>query len=368
MLLKSPPVFSPILALTLAFLFINQVTIVQACTIFNKAQGGQVLFGNVENEAPQYTAELHFIPPEPAQGNFGHFYIFYNGNIAGGMNEKGLCFDVAGLPEHLASNGKPCADLMGYLLNKCETVGDALEFFNNYCWAGHALNHIMIMDNTGYSVVVEMIGSTVYVFNKSNPAHVMTNFSFADTSLHYGEYPCPRFEKATSMLDTAAITVDNFQKICEQVARAYYNALYTSVYNPLTLDIHFFNANIPNSARTSFNLAEELVLGQHHYLLKNNQVILGVTEINPEGFSVSESGPNPFQDQTHFSLELASSADVIIRVLDLNGTVVAILEDEYLAPGKYTYTWDAFKRPAGLYLCAIQVNAFRTTRKWVMKK
>ena len=62
-----------------------------ACSVFNKTDGSEVLFGNVENEASHYVSELFFKPADEANNNFGHFYFFYNGNIAGGMNDQGLC-------------------------------------------------------------------------------------------------------------------------------------------------------------------------------------------------------------------------------------------------------------------------------------
>ena len=81
--------------LTIFYLVIGTSILSFSCTVFNKSAGGKVLFGNVENEAPHYVSELHFVPPDEADGPYGHFYVYYNGNIGGGMNDQGLCFDVA---------------------------------------------------------------------------------------------------------------------------------------------------------------------------------------------------------------------------------------------------------------------------------
>ncbi len=337
----------------------------QACTVFNKSEGDLILFGNVENEAPQYVAELHFNPPDAAQGKFGHFLIYYNGNVAGGMNEKGLCFDVAGLPEHPAFNGKPHGDLVSYLLEKCTTLPEALAFFNQYYWPGHNVNHIMIMDKNGASAVVELIEGTLYTFYGQGNRQAMTNFSFADPEIRYGEYPCPRYEKATGMLDTMNVSVDHFQQICEEVSNAYYDALYANIYNPQTLDICFFNANEKGSERTWFNLVDEMNKGSHHYYLKDHEILLEVPEIQQLPYAVSDNKPNPFSNHTSFSIELHNPAELGVALFDLQGNKIMVWEETRMPPGVYDYNWNSAPFPKGTYLCRIKIDGIVETRKWI---
>ncbi|MEJ2594609.1 MAG: T9SS type A sorting domain-containing protein [bacterium] len=337
----------------------------QACTVFNKSEDALVLFGNVENEAPQYVAELHFNPPDAVHGKFGHFLIYYNGNVAGGMNDQGLCFDVAGLPEHPAFNGKPYGDLVSYLLEECATLDEALAFFNGYYWPGHGVNHIMIMDKSGASAVVELIESDLFVFYKTGDSQVMTNFSFADPEIRYGEYPCPRYEKATGMLDTMSVSVDHFQQVCEEVSNAYYDALYANIYNPQTLDIYFFNANLPGSERTWFNLVDEMSLGSHHYILKDHEILLDVPEFQQLSYAISANKPNPFTNHTFFTIELKEHAELSICLFDVQGNRLMVLEENRMPPGVYNYNWNPAPFPKGIYFCKIMIDGIVETRKWV---
>jgi len=336
------------------------------CTVFKKSEGNDVLFGNVENEDPSLVYELHFCPPDDSKGYFGNFFIKgSNGYIAGGMNDHGLCFDVAALPNHTAYNGKPHGDLMAYLLNECATIDDALDFFDNYYWPGHNVNHIMIMDKTGKSVVVEIIGSTLYIFYKTNGSQVMTNFAIADPEIRLGEYPCPRFENASNMLDTMKITLQNFQKVCEKVSHAYYDALYGNVYNPSTLEIHFFNANSKGSEITTFNLLDELEKGSHSYLLRNNEILLATSDHIAKRFSVSQNFPNPFHNKTSFRLNLTKETDVFIGVYGAHGRMIEMIEYTKLPQGEYRYSWLSNGLPMGLYICRINAEGIIETRKWL---
>ena len=84
--------YFPLLILVCSFLFSPFQT--QACTVFNKSIGDNVLFGNVENNWPGSVTELHFNPPGKALNSNGNFLLMVNDVVAGGMNDKGLCFDV----------------------------------------------------------------------------------------------------------------------------------------------------------------------------------------------------------------------------------------------------------------------------------
>jgi hypothetical protein len=356
-------------ALSMAFLIclLYILAPAYACTVFTKSDGDKVLFGNVENEKSAYVAELHFVPPNTTNGDYGHFYIFYNGNIAGGMNDQGLCFDVAALPPHEMNNVKPYKDLMDYLLKECSTLQDVYYFFSNYSWYGHSVNHLMVTDKTGNSVIVEHVGSGIHYFNKDFDRQVMTNYSLADPDIRYGDYPCPRYEKANEMLYELDVTVDNFQDICEEVSHAYYSALYSTIYDPNSLDIHVFNANLSGSKRTTFNLVDEMNKGAHHYLIKDNEVLIGIADRQAGFFSIAPSFPNPFSMETSFRLDLDREAAVDIRVLNLKGQQMALIEKGNIPPGEHAYFWHAAEAPSGIYICRIRVDGIIETRKWVKR-
>jgi hypothetical protein len=281
------------------------------------------------------------------------------------MNDQGLCFDVAGLPDHpINTGGKSAKDLMGYLLKDCATLQDAIDFFKDYYWVGHQVNHLMVMDRTGASAVIEHVGSTLSIYHKLGHSQVMTNYCFTDPDIRYGEYPCPRFGTASNMLDTMALTVNNMQKVCEEVSHAYYSALYGNIFNPTTLEVHIFNPNV-HSSITTFNLVEEMNKGSHHYILKDHQILSSNEVFFYNDFSVSPNFPNPFSTTTAFTLELKTPSEIEIKVFDINGQLVKTLGSGRKIPGSYFYEWFTGSQPAGLYFCLIRIDGIIETRKWI---
>ena len=167
------------------------------------------------------------------------------------------------------------------------------------------------------------------------------------------------------MLDSLEMTVDDFQRIAENVSSAYYDALYATIYDPISLDIHIFNANEPYSDRTVFKLTEEYSNGSHHYLLKNHQIISGLTETEAVHFSSSPNRPNPFTAHTSFILSLEKTSQVSIRILDIHGKQLAILADQTYHAGDHELFWQADHVPPGIYLCRMNVAGIIETRKWI---
>lgn len=69
--------------------------------------------------------------------------------------------------------------------------------------------------------------------------------------------------------------------------------------------------------------------------------------------------PNPFNPTTTIAFRLAEGAKVSIRVYDVLGRSIAILEDGDFAAGAHTVRWDASRVASGLYFAT--VNAGRRT-------
>ncbi|MBA3647511.1 MAG: DUF4331 family protein [Chitinophagales bacterium] len=82
----------------------------------------------------------------------------------------------------------------------------------------------------------------------------------------------------------------------------------------------------------------------------------GVLEIgSPE--LVAMSYPNPFSSYTNFKYHLSGDARVTIRVVDLTGKTVSIVEDGYKKAGNYLTTWNTVNNlPEGIYIATIAYN------------
>jgi hypothetical protein len=76
--------------------------------------------------------------------------------------------------------------------------------------------------------------------------------------------------------------------------------------------------------------------------------------------------PNPASGAVTVEYAVASAAPVRVSVLDVQGRRVAILADEWLAPGRYRATWTgggAGGRAAGTYFVRLEAGAERASRR-----
>ena len=109
----------------------------QACTVFTSSDGRTILFAGVENEDARWMERVscHFVPSNEKRHTYGYFYLFYNGYIAGGLNEKGLCFDIAGVPSHPADYGNLTpSNYLQSLLTRCATIEEAVGLLKKTCY------------------------------------------------------------------------------------------------------------------------------------------------------------------------------------------------------------------------------------------
>ncbi len=71
----------------------------------------------------------------------------------------------------------------------------------------------------------------------------------------------------------------------------------------------------------------------------------------PEGFELSASYPNPFNEQTRFVLRLRRAQPVHLAVYDMLGRQVRLLHEGWLPAGEtHVFTLDAGSLPSGLYM------------------
>jgi hypothetical protein len=79
--------------------------------------------------------------------------------------------------------------------------------------------------------------------------------------------------------------------------------------------------------------------------------------ILPRSYSLDQNYPNPFNPSTVISWEIPLSSWVTLKVYDLLGREVALLQDGHEAPGKYTARFNAEALSSGVYIYRLQVRA-----------
>jgi len=91
------------------------------------------------------------------------------------------------------------------------------------------------------------------------------------------------------------------------------------------------------------------------------------TEI-PKEYAIAQNYPNPFNPSTSIKFDIPNLSEVKLAVYDLTGREIALLVNETLEPGSYSYTWNASQLSSGIYFYRIKAGSFVQTKKMVLIK
>jgi hypothetical protein len=95
---------------------------------------------------------------------------------------------------------------------------------------------------------------------------------------------------------------------------------------------------------------------------------LGGSAAVPTEFALLQNYPNPFNPATAIRLQIIDYGRVRLTVYDLLGRQVAILVDEYRAPGNYTVTFDGTNLASGVYIYRLTAGQFMATKRMMLVK
>lgn len=88
----------------------------------------------------------------------------------------------------------------------------------------------------------------------------------------------------------------------------------------------------------------------------------------PDEYKLYQNYPNPFNPSTIISYQVPEVSRVTIKIYDLLGREVKILEDEIKQPGKYEIKFDASELSSGIYFYKIIAKNFVQTKKMLLIK
>ena len=98
---------------------------------------------------------------------------------------------------------------------------------------------------------------------------------------------------------------------------------------------------------------------------------VGITQTSsniPEIYSLSQNYPNPFNPVTHLEFAIPEFGFVSLIVYDLLGRKVAELVKSDLAPGIYTYNFDASGLSSGIYFYKLSAENFSEVKRMNLVK
>ncbi len=89
----------------------------------------------------------------------------------------------------------------------------------------------------------------------------------------------------------------------------------------------------------------------------------------PDGFSLKQNFPNPFNPSTSIQFNLPTSSLVTLKVYDVTGKEVATLvNSQRLAAGSFQYDFNASNLSSGMYFYTLSTDNFRETKKMMLIK
>jgi hypothetical protein len=247
-----------IILLSIFLLIISNLSIGDACTIFNATRGDLTLVGNNEDWLPDMKAvesKVWFIPA--TQEIYGGIYFGWKyAGAEGGMNDHGLFFDWVALrpkvpltPSPGKLNDNDCISEL--ILEKCATVTEAISVLEKYNIPQFGWADLMLADKAGASI----IAGWDFENNRLKITPKDTNYQL----LGYGEpFLRPLFE-----MDNQTITIERFCSMVE-LARQGELTVYSNIYDLKNGMIYVYYNHDFNHVVT-FNLQKELKKGKHLY-------------------------------------------------------------------------------------------------------
>ena len=94
----------------------------------------------------------------------------------------------------------------------------------------------------------------------------------------------------------------------------------------------------------------------------------------PNAFNLSQNYPNPFNPSTSISYQLPSDAFVTLKIFNVLGNEVKILENGFTQAGSHQVQFNANELSSGVYFYTIQANSlngkqsFQSTKKMILMK
>jgi len=160
-----------------------------------------------------------------------------------GINSEGLCFDWAAVPaqEYTRASGKPDAslDITIDILKNCRNVDEAVDYLRRYNVPHLSEEHIMFVDRTGKSCVIEYNHSKLVLIYGTANYQYMTNFHLSDPSL--GWYPCERYNKMKGFFEANGDKTARLVEILDRVHQeGQYPTVYSYIFNLKSMEIAVF--------------------------------------------------------------------------------------------------------------------------------
>ena len=266
-------------------LFLMEHSSVAACTVFFAFDGKLALAGNNEDWADPNT-QMWFVPA--TKDNYGIVYFGFGrgeypkggishqkldipgGDITkvrpddlyglpqGGMNDKGLFFDMASTEavKVLPAPNKKVYDgrLEDHIMRKCATVEEALKLLDQYAFTV-SQGQCLFADKSGDSFILEAGG---VIIRKRVSFQAMTNFR--QSQVAPDQVTCPRYKLVSeSLTERKDVSIEQFRSLLKGTAQEF--TTYSTIFNLGEGEVHIYRQRDFEQV-VKINLKEELTKGE----------------------------------------------------------------------------------------------------------
>jgi hypothetical protein len=125
----------------------------------------------------------------------------------------------------------------------------------------------------------------------------------------------------------------------------------------------------------------EIILGENPdnrekvfiYSYRHQNNVADFEPIGYNDFILFQNHPNPFNNQTVISYQLARESDVNIYIYDILGKLIKVFSSKDQQPGRHKINWYGENRfgdivSSGIYFCQLNVNDKVSTKKLILAK
>ena len=204
-------------------------------------------------------------------------------------------------------------------------------------------------DNSGYNLRGKTTTNSqgFYVFETIKPGLYLNGATYRPSHFHFKITP-PNFPTLITQLYFAG---DPY--IASDAAASITSGTYDAT-----------NRIIPLTTNSNGDLE-----GSWDIVINGDGVSVGSNNIHLDKGILYSASPNPFNDRVEIKYGVFQQAKVSVFVYDIQGRIVAQLDEQQLSPEKYNITWEPeSKLPNGHYFIALKINELQVHYLKVIKQ
>ena len=88
----------------------------------------------------------------------------------------------------------------------------------------------------------------------------------------------------------------------------------------------------------------------------------------PTEFAMYQNYPNPFNPSTSIKFDISKKQMVKVSIFDITGREVALLVNQEMEPGRYSFDWNATNFASGMYFYKIESGDFKSVKRMMLLK